>query len=315
MFDALYSFKRFRYIHPFISQNNVFRVRNGELIRKTACFFSEKLDVYIDTSDGVNDDLKINEYCGRIISAAKHSRGKRFLFFKCAHSSVWSKNIEQLAAENNGVVIPFFKWSFNDKFYSYTLPNLSNLRSEVALSKHGYDVGLFADFNKEYLYPRPSDLNGKISWMDHDNFNIDGSSKDTGWYEIKSRPDILNSLKNSAYKAITGSFSFPDYIHSSMKCKAVLNPPGIGEYTSRIMDQTALGNLVVLRKNSYDQGYSWKEYIPEVNFSSPDWKQELQKIIDNRVYWAEKGRYYYDKLWSPESVFDFMMKEIARELG
>ena len=228
---------------------------------------------------------------------------KGFYFLSARTLTYGQKMLNSLLLKTTGLLSRFLSGALMINFYSYTLPNLSNLRSEVALSKHDYDVGLFADFSKEYLYPRPSDSNDKISWMDHSNFNINGSSKDTGWYEIKSRPEILNSLGNSAYKTMAGSFSYPDYINSSMKCKAVLNPPGIGEYTSRIMDQTALGNLVVLRKNSYDQGHSWKEYVPEVNFSSPDWKQELQKIIDNRVYWAEKGRYYYDRLWSPESVF------------
>jgi len=297
-----------------ISNHEMFDVTNATIIRKTACFFSDQLDVYIDTSDGVNDDLGIHEYCARMLRCIQISKGKRFLFFKAAHSNIWSKNLESLAESNNGKVIPFFKWSFNDDFYSYVLPNIEKLRKMSPESSIDYDIGMFADFRKKYSYPKPSKLDKRISWQDHEYFQIEGTSPSTGNYEIDSRSAILDKLKESNYTILAGSRGYQEYISASMHCSATINPPGIGEYTSRMMDQTAIGNLIILRKNSYDQGHSWKEYIPEVDFNSQNWKQDIQLILDDRNLWIEKGAYYYEKIWSPESVFNFMIQEIIREL-
>ena len=64
LFKALYDFNRFRYIHQHLESDRSFNCFDRTIIPKTGCFFSEKLDVYVDTSDGVNDDLQIDEYCG-----------------------------------------------------------------------------------------------------------------------------------------------------------------------------------------------------------------------------------------------------------
>ena len=127
----------------------MFSVQNQEIIPKTACFFSENLDVYIDTSDGVNDDLQIQEYAARAIKCTLISQGKRFLFFKCAHSNKWSSNIKKVVESSNGKVIPFFKWSFNDNFYNHVASNISSIRSKPTQASSNIDLGLFADFNKK----------------------------------------------------------------------------------------------------------------------------------------------------------------------
>ena len=97
-------------------------------------------------------------------------------------------------------------------------------------------------------------------------------------------------------------------------CSSVLNPPGVGEYTSRMLDQTAIGNLIVLRKNTYDQGLSWKNYIPEVDFAKKDWEDQYAAILNERILWLEKSTYYYNKCWSREAVFNFLVSEIKKEL-
>ena len=64
MLTGYYNFNRLRYIHRQLNESGMFRCVNQEMIPKTACFYGEKINFYIDTSDGVNEDLKINEYCG-----------------------------------------------------------------------------------------------------------------------------------------------------------------------------------------------------------------------------------------------------------
>jgi len=321
MFKSVYSFDRIRYIHSLIKNNDLFAsVQNAELIPKTACFFSDKLDVYIDTSDGVNDDLQIQEYCGRMLACIRLSKGKKFLYFKCALSSEWSTNISKLAKDNNGVVLPFFKWSFNQDFYKISPSDLTTLKNKVKNSSHKYHAGLFADFTKEYKYPYPSSMSPIISCEDISKFNLSDlfgaeNLNQKSYYTIRSRSTILAKLEADENLSIfCGPLDYKDYMEKSTECAAVINPPGIGEYTSRMMDQASIGNLIVLRKNSYDQANSWKKYIPEIDFENDNWKEEFQSILDDKILWQEKTQYYYEKLWSPDAVFNFMMTAVEKEI-
>jgi hypothetical protein len=311
-FKSFYSKTRFRYIHKLLEASNDFDFSGNELIPKTGYFASEDVDVYIDTSDGVNDDLSIQEYCGRMLACIRMSKGKKFLFFKASYSPMWSQSLSRLAEENNGKVIPFFKWSFNDSFYDHTMPNIKNLRSSERDAR--YDVGIFADLTKLYTYPKPSSSNSIISNSDHRKFILPGHSANTGEYEINSRPSILNKIKDSGLNYCCDSFSYEKYMETSMRCSTILNPPGIGEYTSRMMDQSVVGNLLILRKNSYDHGNSWKDYIPEVDFAKENWLDDYRNIMNDAVLWREKILYYYEELWSPNAVYSYFTDHIKKEL-
>ena len=315
LFQGIYNPERLRYIHRnFLRSKLCSDFTPGEIIAKTACFFSENLDVYIDTSDGVNDDLGIQEYAGRMLSCIKVSNGKRFLYLKCAHSPLWSKDITELAEKNNGTVEPFFKFSFNKNFYKFLYPNIKDLRKKNMETVPDFDLGIFADLKKVYSYPKPSISDPRVSWSDHKKFNISGASHDTGMLVVNSRSFVLEKLQDTNFKMLIEHADYADYISSSIKCKAVINPPGIGEYTSRMMDQTAIGNLIILRKNSYDQAASWKEFIPEVDFSSENYKDELQDILENCALWQEKSRYYYDTFWTPDAVFNHLATRVKEVL-
>lgn len=320
MFKSIYDSKRFRYIDRNIDSHKWFdRVSNRELLPKTACFFSDNLDVYIDTSDGVNEDLQSQEYIGRALKCIDISRGKKILFFKSAYSKKWSNNIDELLKKNNGKLLPFFKWSFNDNFYNHTVKNIQSLREKTLSSTPNLDLGLFADFSKTYEYPKSAQDCQFISWEDVNKFklyHIFGleTSANTGYTEIRSREKILSKLKNSNFNFFHGSLSYKQYMEKSIDCKIVLNPPGIGEYTSRMMDQTAIGNLIVLRKNSYDNAISWKDYIPEIDFSEPNWEEKIDFLIANRRHWMEKGKFYFDNFWSPNSVFNYLVGEIEKNM-
>tara|TARA_R110000744_G_scaffold63869_2_gene131379 strand:- start:3489 stop:4454 length:966 start_codon:yes stop_codon:yes gene_type:complete len=315
LFQGIYNPERLRYIHRnFLRSKLCSDFTPGEIIAKTACFFSKNLDVYIDTSDGVNDDLGIQEYAGRMLSCIKVSNGKRFLYLKCAHSPLWSKDITELAEKNNGTVEPFFKFSFNKNFYKFLYPNIKDLRKKNMETVPDFDLGIFADLKKVYSYPKPSISDPRVSWSDHKKFNISGASHDTGMLVVNSRSFVLEKLQDTNFKMLIEHADYADYISSSIKCKAVINPPGIGEYTSRMMDQTAIGNLIILRKNSYDQAASWKEFIPEVDFSSENYKDELQDILENCALWQEKSRYYYDTFWTPDAVFNHLATRVKEVL-
>jgi hypothetical protein len=315
MFDAFYDKKRFRFIHEqLLNSNFIKNYRNQTRIKKTACLYGEKINVYIDTSDGVNEDLKIQEYCGRIKRVILDTKGKPFLFFKAAHSNKWSKNIEILAHQNNGKVIPFFKWSFNDNFYNHVYGKRKEIIEAFGNQKKLYDIGIYFS-EKIYDYPKPSEVDPLISWPDHKNFNLPGTSSDTGNYPNNSRKNIVKTLKSKNFKILHAGLNYKDYISSAFQCKVIVNPPGIGEYTSRMVDQTYLGNAIVLRKNSYDNGYTWKKYLPEIDFNKSDWEKDLKTIIQNYSFYGELGEKYFNNCWSSEAIFKYFKEKINEQLS
>lgn len=307
MFNAYYDKKRFKFIHhDLLGSDLVKNYHDTTLIPKTGVFIGDNINLYIDTSDGVNEDLQIHEYCGRIKRVVNDCKGKPFLFFKSAYSDKWTKKIEKIAKNNNGKVIPFFKWSFNENFYQNLLGNRKKIVEKYRVEKKEFDIGVFFH-EKPYCYPKPSEFDNDISFSDHQKFNIVGNSRKTGYYDIHSRKNLIKKLKNSDFKVLHSGTSFNEYIKNSFKCKVIINPPGIGEYTSRMVDQTYLGNCIVLRKNSYDNGLSWKPYIPEINFKSENWKKDMAHIIENYDLHAEKCKNYYENFWNPESIVNYLI--------
>ena len=186
MFKAHYDDTRFRFINKDLILSSLIEKVGGEKIKKTGCFYGKEFNFYIDTSDGVNEDLRISEYCGRILRVIEDCQGKRFLFFKAAHSPRWSCDIESLAEQNNGKVIPFFKWSFNDSFYRNVFGKREQLIVKLGEITKEYDIGYFCGLGS-YSYPKPSSAEPLISWPDHKYFGIPGSSVDTGYYSNNSR--------------------------------------------------------------------------------------------------------------------------------
>ncbi len=305
MYLSYYNPERFKFYHDYLLRDKRIKYSGQELIHKTAIFISEEKNVYIDTSDGVNDDLGIYEYCGRIRRVIEHADGKHFVYLKSAYSEKWSKNIVNLANKNNGIVVPFFKWSFNSQFYSYVFGKKEKIRAKYENLPKKYDIGVFfAD--KKYRYPKPSSALPDISHTDHNTFNIPGQSSNTGYYDNNSRKNLLGKLKSTNFKVLHTSCSYKDYIKKSFECKVVINPPGIGEYTSRMVDQSYLGNCIVVRKNSYDNAHTWKNHIPEVDFDSMTWEDDLKKIIQNYSEHQDACEEYYNTYWTPEAICKYL---------
>jgi len=310
MFDVYYDKKRFSYIHDDLIKSGIINsYTDKELIYKTAVFVGNDINVYIDTSDGVNDDLNLYEYCGRIKKIIKDLQGKRFLLFKSAYSSKWTKNIEKLAIENNGKVIPFFKWSFNENFYNTVFGNAEKIKVENLKISKEYDIGIFFG-DKKYHYPKPSESDSLISWSDHKKFGIKGTSKNTGYYPINSRKNLIEKLTPTNFKILHTAVSYDEYIKLSYKCKIIINPPGIGEYTSRMVDQSYLGNCIVLRKNSYDNAFTWKNHIPEIDFNNNEWEINLKNIINNYSQHGKACKEYFDKYWASKSIVNYFIEQI-----
>lgn len=312
MFKCYYSGERFRYIHAELQKSAMFDHVGAEKLRKTATCYGPDFNVYIDTSDGVNEDLDINEYCGRILKVVEECDGKPFLFFKAAYSPEKSKDIIKIAEENDGKVVPFFKWSFNDDFYSHLVPNRRDLMRAHIVKEKTFDVGLFSGLAK-YNYPKPDKEEPRVAWTDHKNFGL-GSGEDTGCYEVTTRQTLHDKLKESDFNlSFHEKLEYEKYLENSFSCKVIINPPGMGEYTSRMFDQCFLGQCVVLRKTTYDFGHTTKNHLPEVDFDADNWQEELQEILDNHNEWAEKAFQYFQSYWTPQAIVQYLITKVYTE--
>lgn len=317
LFNAYYDPLRFPFLDQKKDETNLFSHVGHEALRKTACLVSDQFNVFIDSSDGINEDLPIKEYCGRIKSIVK-SFDKPFLYFKCNYSKERSSDIASIAIENGGKVLPFFIWNLksqNPKFYTDILPIRKDLISKNKKRSKKSDI-LYAANEKVYIYPKPNALDSQVSWSDYERFNI-GSPENTGFFEMHTRENIkskLQSLKRIKLKNVS-KLDYMSYIDEIYMNKAQFSPPGISEYTCRMFDSSALGQCAILRKNSYDFYDSWKEYLPEINIESNTLEEELLKILEDYEEWGEKALFYFENHLSTERIWKVFTKEIHKFRG
>ena len=311
MFECFLDSDRFWYILPQIKKDPFFKIKGSSTLRKTASFYSNDINAYIDTSDGVNEDFGTQEYCGRIKAVIRECKGKPFIFFKSFYSSKSSSKIEKIAKENNGQVIPFFFWStqrsYKDIYFKKTkVTNLSKNKTPES------DVGLF--FNPDcYFYPKPNACDKDIAWEDFKHFNF-GCGDNTGKYKVETRKNILEKFKSSNLNIdFSKKLDYNSYIQRSMNCKLCFCPPGIGEYTQRMFDYGLLNIPILIRKTTYDFGISWKNYIPEVDFENKNWENQVQDIIINIDEYKKLQKEYFNNTLSPENIFKFFKKKLIEQ--
>ena len=313
MFEAYYDQNRFRFLEK-SKQSNVFRHAGGEVLRKTACFLGKDFNVFIDSSDGINEDLPINEYCGRIKSIVKRT-DKPFLYFKCNHSVKRTSDIEKIANEHGGKVLPFFMWNLhsqNPEFYSEILPNRSYWIEKNRNSKKNFDI-LYAASEKVYEYPKPNLGDNQVAWSDFRNFGL-GTPEDTGWFQMNTRNNIYEKISNISSVSVNRPphAKYMQYMENIANYKVQFSPPGVGEYSCRIFNSSAIGQCVLLRKNSYDFYDSWKDYFPEIDTESENLDTELSMIIADYREWGDKARFYFENSLSDKRMLDVFELEIEK---
>jgi len=282
---------------------------NPERMRKTGCFYGDSLNFFIDTSDGINSDFNIKEYCDRILKIVEECKGKRFIFFKNFYSQDLCSEMIKVAEENNGIVVPFFHWSQEPDFMYKLWPNRHNIISAQKQFKKEYDVGFCSSLEK-VENPLPSEIDPRISWVGY-NWFWNKNTKDTGSDFVSTRKDMFDLFNNSRFKFYhNNKLPFEEYLKESFKWKTTFSPPGVGEYSLRMFTHGWLGQCVFMRKNTYDFASSWKEYIPEVDFKSKNWEDDLQSIIDNHEEIGDKIRYYLETFCNPKKIVDYMSATI-----
>tara|TARA_R110000782_G_scaffold267173_1_gene362326 strand:- start:1585 stop:2559 length:975 start_codon:yes stop_codon:yes gene_type:complete len=314
-FQCYYDQNRFLPLHKKITGRTNYKHSGPEIVRKTACFLSEKFNVFVDSSDGVNEDLPVNEYCGRMTKIVK-SFNKPFLYFKCNSSINKSADIKNMAASHGGKLLPFFMWNLhsqNPKFYTEIIPNQKLWIEKNKKTKKQIDI-LYAAVSKLYEYPKPCITDNKIPWSDFKNFGV-GHPQDTGWFHMNTRDEIydrLSKANNYTIERFQKKLEYIEYMKSSLRFKLQFCPPGVGEYTCRIFNSAAIGQTVLLRKSTYDFYDSWKNYFPEVDLKNQDFESKIVKIIDNYEDWNEKALEYFETSLSEKRLIEVFEKEIVK---
>lgn len=259
-----------------------------ERIKKTASFYEGKINFYIDSSDGVNEDLGVDEFMWRIEEIVNECNGKPFIVFKTSYSEVHSKKLKEFAQKHNGDVQPFFLWSYYQDF-KYLLDNRERLLKIKNDTEKVYDIGFISSL-RPYDYP-----DGKGDLL-----------------KINTRQEIFDKLQNSNFSfSWIENLPFEEYLKRSFQCKLVLNVPGIGEYSGRMLEAWALGQALVLRSNTYDNAISYKHYVPEIDFNSRNWENELRVVVDNYKHVEEQSKIYWDMVYGDsEKIFDYIKEKI-----
>ena len=111
-FRSFYDFTRFNYISEELERQFQLNTNNKTLLKKTACFLGEKFNFFIDTTDGVNEDLGIKEYCGKIIRLTEDYKDKPFLHFRTNFSPQYCANISKISEMHHGKTIGCYVWCF-----------------------------------------------------------------------------------------------------------------------------------------------------------------------------------------------------------
>ena len=313
-FDAVMTPEKFWYILPKLQEAKIFNSLNyNGAPRKTACLYGDKFNVYIDASDGHAAEYGTGDPCERILWAVKDTGDKPFLFFKNWYSSSMCVEIEKVASENNGKVIPFMYWGTFPYFRSI-LKDRNSLSLQNKNTTKTIDIGLPFE-QKKYYDPKRSKFDKRMSWKGYGLFGH-GLEVDTGMNEHSLRIEIVDKIKNQTQYTYEHMFgvSWNKILDSSMKWKIIYDIPGVSSVTHRMFEFGWFGKCVVLRKSDLDFPYSWKEYYPELDYNSDTWEDDLGEIIENHEEWGDKIKYYLETYCTPEVITDYFLKEIEKEL-
>ena len=309
-FDAFMSSYEFGYIIPELQKSEILKSLTLEnKARKTASFYGEKFNVYIDGSDGHFSGYGTSDPCERILWIVKDTGDKPFLFFKNWYSPSMSVEIEKVAVENNGKVIPFMYWGQFPYFQSlWKTRNSLSLQNKSTLKN--VDIGLPFE-QKIYYDPKRSNFDERMSWKGYSWFGH-GPEVDMGMNEHSLRIEIIDRIKNQDIYTYEHVFNVsPDeMISRSMKWKLVYDIPGIAEVTHRMFEFGWFGKCVVLGKSDLDFPYSWKEYYPEIDYNSNTWENDLGEILENHEEWGDKIKYYLETYCTPETIVNYFIGKI-----
>ena len=294
-FTCYYEEPRLRYLRGKLDSHQFFRVGNTP-IRKTAIFVGERFNIYVNFNDGTNESLRTYESSGNAEDVIRHSAGKPFMYFKTAYSPMWSKDVQETVEKAGGKFVPFFKWcgaNLCDRFFEQLYTRRLEVAAENRRIEKKFDVGFSCTLDPA-KYPRRDIL------------------------EI--RKGLYNILRGFLGERLYHSerMEYGRFIRQSLSWKVAFNPPGVGEYTTRIMDACSIGKPCLIRKTTYDNPVSWKGYVPEIDFAEPNWTKQLEEVIADYETWGEKCLYYFEHYWTPEAIFQYFMSQVedfARCIG
>jgi hypothetical protein len=316
-FDCHTDGDRFWFLLPGLQKYGLLNSLSGQSFRKTLCLYGEKINIFVDGSDGFAEDFDggpHQEYCERILRCVNESKGKSYLYFKPWYSPTQCKNLEEVAANTGGKIIPFY-WPgwLHPNYREFILHNKEQFYLQNKSTKKKYDVGMCIK-PKLYAVPKPSKEDYRISWLGSNWFGH-GVRDDTGNYTHNVRITVPEKLKNSKFLfEHVYDISITEFIEKSMSWKVHCDLPGIGQLSNRMFEGGWLGQCVVLKKSDVDFPVSWKDYYPEIDYSSDTWEDDLEEIIENYEEWGDKIKYYLETYCTPDAIANYMIEKIQENL-
>lgn len=312
-FDCYINSDNFGYILPGLQKSGILNtISYQERARKTACFYGQNFNVYIDGSDGQSVEWNTQDPCERILWVVKDTGDKPFLFFKNWYDPTTCKDIQDVVDNSNGKLIPFMYWHKYPYFKSYWL-NRNELAKQSKQTAKTIDIGVAAEAKKYYDF-NPSKFDKRMSWKGYEWFGH-GPAVDTGMNEHSARINIINKIEKTKYihEHVYG-ISFDDLVKKSMHWKTHYDMPGVSTISFRMFEAGWLGQCVVLKKSNLDFPYSWKDYYPELDYNSDTWENDLGEIIEKHEEWGDKIKYYLETYCTPEVITNYFLEKIQENL-
>jgi len=308
-FDGYYDKQRFYYIHEGLQKEAIVQYRGNSRIRKTACLYGPKYNVYIDTSDGVNADIPVLEYAARALSVVDDAAGKPFLYLKSVVSEEKSKQVRHIIESAGGTFRPFLFWHNNFEWYSKVLSRRQGLRKRQRSVSKQFDIGMAAGL-EPLSYPKPDAVDNRVSWHDKELFDK-GDGGDTGYFRFTTRLDIHNRFEGSRFRYdFSEKLPYQEYLKRSFGWKVVFCPPGIGDYSLRIFDHASLGQCIVMQETSYDFASSWRKGIAFIDFTTEGWEDALARVIDQHEEWGKRAENYFENYLTQEAIIGLLQEEL-----
>tara|TARA_B110000211_G_scaffold30001_1_gene30377 strand:+ start:6333 stop:7307 length:975 start_codon:yes stop_codon:yes gene_type:complete len=312
-FDCYGDTNWFWFLIPGLQQSGMITSLRGQSFRKTLCLYGEEFNVFVDGSDGFAQDYvdpPHQEYCERILRCVQESKGTPYLYFKPWYSPIQCKELEEVAANTGGKIIPFYwpGWPHSN-YREFILRNRNELYLQNKSKEKKYDVGMCIK-PKIYDAPKPSKEDCRISWLGSNWFGH-GAREDTGNYTHDIRVSVPEKLKKSKF-SFDHIYDIPmtEFIERSMSWKVHCDLPGIGPMSNRMFEGGWLGQCVVLRKSDVDFPVSWKNYYPEIDYDSDTWEDDMSEIIEDYRWWGDGIKDYLETYCTPEAITNYMIEKI-----
>ncbi|MAH42960.1 hypothetical protein CL614_04540 [archaeon] len=322
-FDLIYGQHRFNFLFQddYISKYCKTFYRNEKILEKSPliAFIGKTFNVYWEYRDGVLDSASPVESCVILYQILEKFGNKPFFYVKPNFSSTKCKNIIDLAAENNGVVITCPKWSYMEFYYAF-YPHRKELRKHNCFSSKKSDITFLGSLRENEGYRRPlanyTDETYKypvyppqLDWLKHAPPDASREQTDVPYPQRKYFVDKLS--EHFSIDMFHGK-STQECLNLYLESKMQFQPHGVGPRHS-IYECMMLGIPSIIPECSYLDSVTRSSNIICSEFMKDVPTKDIKELLENpEVYEETKNGMIdlYEKHMTPHAIIDCVFNQV-----